>query len=345
MRIIIDAMGGDNAPGEIVAGVLRAARMADMELVLVGRGAEVLEALKEKGVTNLPKGMEIANAEDVVDMHDDPATVIRKRRDSSLVVGLRMLADGKGDAFISAGSTGAVLTAATLIVKRIPGIRRAALAPVLPTAAGKCVLVDCGANAECTPEFLLQFGCMGSFFAQRTLGIEKPRVGLLNIGAEDSKGTDLQRAAYGMLQRLSERGGIHFIGNIEGRDVMLGGADVVVSDGFSGNILLKSIEGTGKFMSDQLKGLFMRNAGTKLAALLCKQGIRDLKRLMDYREVGGTPFLGITKPIVKAHGSSDALAISNAVRQAAEAVSSGLVAAIEENIDLITVPKELEHHA
>lgn len=343
MRIIIDAMGGDHAPDAMVAGTVRAAKELDAELVLVGRGAEVLQALEQQGITNLPKGLEVANAEDVVDMHDDPATVVRKRRDSSMVVGLRMLSEGKGDAFISAGSTGALLAASTLIVKRIPGIRRAAMAPVIPTAAGRCILIDCGANAECTPEFLQQFACMGSYFAKATLGISEPRVCLLNIGSEDSKGTDLQRETYRLLQELHDAGAIHFCGNIEARDVPLGGADVVVADGFSGNILLKSIEGTAKFMSDQLKKIFMKNGLTKLSALACKSGITDLKRMMDYREVGGTPFLGITKPVIKAHGSSDALAICNAIRQAASVIEADLTSAIEENIGLMTARKEPEH--
>ena len=343
MRIIIDAMGGDLAPHAIVAGTVRAAKELDAELVLVGRGAEVLQALEKQGITNLPKGLEVANADDVVDMHDDPATVVRKRRDSSMVVGLRMLSEDKGDAFISAGSTGALLAAATLIVKRIPGIRRAAMAPILPTAAGRCVLIDCGATADCTPEFLQQFAWMGSYLAKATLGIPEPRVGLLNIGAEDSKGTELQRTAYHMMQELHNAGTIHFIGNIEARDVPLGGADVVVADGFSGNILLKSMEGTAKFMSDQLKKIFMKNAATKVSALFCKSGITDLKRMMDYREVGGTPFVGITKPVIKAHGSSDELAIYNAIRQAAAVVEADLTTAIEEHIAATQVRKEPEH--
>ena len=343
MRIIIDAMGGDHAPQEIVLGALRASKELDAELVLVGRGAEILQALEKQGITNLPKGLEIANAEDVVDMHDDPATVVRKRRDSSMVVGLRMLSEEKGDAFISAGSTGALLAASTLIVKRIPGIRRAAMAPIIPTAAGQCILIDCGANAECTPEFLLQFACMGAFFAKSALGIQEPRVALLNIGTEETKGTELQKKAYTLLEQLGATGAIRFVGNIEARDVPLGGADVVVADGFSGNVLLKSIEGTAKFMSDQLKAIFLRNALTKVGALLCKKGVQDLRRMMDYREVGGTPFLGITKPIIKAHGSSDALAIFNAIRQAIAAVNGGLSEQIENNMDLMTVPKELEH--
>jgi len=333
MRILLDAMGGDHAPEAVIQGAIRASKEFDAELVLVGRGADILEALKRLDIATLPKRMEVANAEDVVDMHDDPSTVVRKRRDSSMVVGLRMVAEGKGDALISAGSTGALLSAATLIVKRIPGIRRAALAPAVPTASGSCVLIDCGASAECTPEFLGQFACMGAQYAIHSLGIAEPRVALLNIGAEDSKGTPLQRDAYTLLTELDGAGLIHFTGNIEARDVPLGGADVVVSDGFSGNVLLKSIEGTALFFSQRLKSVFTQNALTKLSALACRSGLASLKETMDYRTVGGTPLLGISKPVIKAHGSSDELAIFHAVRQAAVAVQSDLAGTIRQNID------------
>lgn len=343
MRIIIDAMGGDHAPDEIVLGAVDAIKDFDAELVLVGRGAAILEALRRKGIENLPKGVEIANAEDVVDMHDDPATVPRKRKESSMVVGLRMVADGQGDAFISAGSTGALLASATLIVKRVPGIRRAAMAPVIPTATGRCILIDCGANAESTPEFLMQFACMGSFFAKAELGLEKPRVALLNIGSEETKGTSLQLETYPMLHKLSDEGVIHFIGNIEARDVPLGGADVVVADGFAGNVLLKGIEGTAKLMSSFMKDMFKKNPMTKIGALLCKDGIRHIKDTMDYRQVGGTPLLGIMKPVIKAHGSSDALAIYHAVRQAVGAVKADMATQIAEHIAQMTLPKEPEH--
>lgn len=343
MRIIIDAMGGDNAPDEIVLGAVNAARDFDAELVLVGRGAAILEALRRKGITNLPKGVEIANAEDVVDMHDDPATVPRKRKDSSMVVGLRMVADGQGDAFISAGSTGALLTSSTLIIKRVPGIRRAAMAPVIPTATGRCILIDCGANAESTPEFLLQFACMGTFFARAELGMEKPRVGLLNIGTEDTKGGPLQQGTYPMLQKLSDEGVIHFIGNVEARDVPLGGADVVVTDGFSGNVLLKGIEGTAKLMSMFMKDMFKQNLLTKVGALFCKKGINRIKTTMDYRQVGGTPLLGIMKPVIKAHGSSDALATYHAVRQAIGAVKADMATQISAHMSQMTLPKEPDH--
>ena len=257
MKIILDAMGGDHAPEAPVLGAFDAAKAWGTEITLVGRGEEILEVMKKHGIADLPEGVEIAHADDVVDMHDDPASIIHKRKNSSMVLGLRMLAEGKGDAFISAGSTGALLTGATLIVKRVRGIRRAAMAPAMPTkTGGKTVICDCGANAECTPEFLLQFGLVGSAYAKNVLGIEDPRVGLLNIGTEDSKGANLQKEAYALLKDAADKGLIHFTGNVEARGVPLGEVDVVVCDGFSGNVLLKSIEGTAMFMGSLLKRIF-----------------------------------------------------------------------------------------
>ena len=261
-----------------------------------------------------------------------------------MVVGLRMLAEGGGDAFVSAGSTGALLTAATLVVKRIRGIRRAAMGPVIPTKAGTgAVLIDCGANAECTPEFLLQFAFMGSYYAQKALKIAQPRVALLNIGAEDSKGGALQKETFALLKKAGDAGYLNFIGNVEARDVPLGGADVVVADGFSGNVLLKGIEGTALFMSSMVKDIFKKNLLTKLAALLCMSGIKRMKTKLDYRETGGTLLLGISKPVVKAHGSSDERAIYSAIRQAVQAVEAGFTEDIRQNVEKMTVPKELEY--
>lgn len=321
MRILIDAMGGDNAPNAIVQGAIDAAKEFDVQIVLVGQGAAILKSLSSLGLDTLPKGVEVANADDVVDMHDDPATVVRARKDSSMVVGLRMLANGEGDAFISAGSTGALLTAATLVVKRVKGIRRAALCPELPTD-NKALLIDCGANAECTPEFLLQFAFLGSLYAKKVQGKATPTVGLLNIGAEDTKGTALHKEVYGLLEKAHEQGLVNFTGNVEARDVPLGAVDVVVADGFSGNILLKTMEGTATFMAGMMKSMFKKNILTKVAALICNDGIKSFKKRMDYREVGGTMMLGITKPVIKAHGSSDARAIRSAVKQAMEVAGS-----------------------
>lgn len=333
MKIILDAMGGDNAPQAPVLGAIEAVKRYNADIILVGRGQEILEVLKKNGLDTLPEGVEIAHADDVVDMHDDPATVIHKRKNSSMIIGLKMLADGKGDAFVSAGSTGALLTGATLLVKRVRGIRRAAMAPAMPTKAGtKVIICDCGANAECTPEFLLQFGLVASAYSKFTLGVENPRVGLLNIGSEDSKGTQLQRDAYALLKDASDRGLLNFTGNVEARDVPLGAVDVVVCDGFSGNILIKSIEGTAMFMGSMLKRMFKKNLGSKLGYLLCKSGVQDMMKLLDYREIGGTQFLGIKKPVIKAHGASDALAFRNAVKQAMTAAEGDFTAQLEKNL-------------
>lgn len=333
MKIILDAMGGDNAPQAPVLGAIEAVKRYNADIILVGRGQEILEVLKKNGLDTLPEGVEIAHADDVVDMHDDPATVIHRRKNSSMIIGLKMLADGKGDAFVSAGSTGALLTGATLLVKRVRGIRRAAMAPAMPTKAGtKVIICDCGANAECTPEFLLQFGLVASAYSKFTLGVENPRVGLLNIGSEDSKGTQLQKDAYALLKDASDRGLLNFTGNVEARDVPLGAVDVVVCDGFSGNILIKSIEGTAMFMGSMLKRMFKKNLGSKLGYLLCKSGVQDMMKLLDYREIGGTQFLGIKKPVIKAHGSSDALAFRNAVKQAMTAAEGDFTAQLEKNL-------------
>ena len=333
MKIILDAMGGDHAPQAPVLGAIEAAKLYGSQITLVGRGEEILNVLKQNGIATLPQGVEIANAEDVVDMHDDPANVIRKKPGSSMVVGLKMLAEGQGEAFISAGSTGALLTGATLIVKRVKGIRRAAMGPAMPNkAGGKTVILDCGANAECTPEFLLQFGLVGSLHAKAAYGIENPRVGLLNNGTEESKGTPLQKEAYGLLKQASDKGLINFVGNVEARDVPLGAVDVVVCDGFAGNVLLKSIEGTAMFMGSLVSKMFKKNMISKLAAAMVMKDIKSFKKLLDYREIGGTQFLGIQKPVIKAHGSSDAVAFRNAIRQAEEAASHSFSQQLEEGL-------------
>ena len=337
MKIILDAMGGDHAPEAPVLGALDAAKSFGTQITLVGRGEEILGVMRKHGIETLPEGMEIANADDVVDMHDDPGSVIHKRKNSSMVVGLKMLADGQGDAFVSAGSTGALLTGATLIVKRVKGIRRAAMGPAFPNkAGGKTVICDCGANAECTPEFLLQFGLVGSLFAKKSLGVENPKVGLLNIGTEDSKGTPLQKEAYAKLQKAHEQGLLNFVGNVEARDVPLGAVDVVVCDGFSGNVLLKSIEGTAMYMGSLMKHkIFKRNIFSKIGYLLCKQGVDEVMSLLDYRTIGGTQFLGIKKPVIKAHSSSDALAFRNALHQAEEAAKADFCVELEQALAMV----------
>ena len=340
MKIIVDAMGGDNAPLEIVRGALDANR--NHGIILVGRTAEVLKAVEACGQKSLPAGVEIKDAKEVVEIADDPAMAFKQKPDSSLTVGLNLLKDGAGDAFVSAGSTGALLSGATLVVKRIRGIRRAAMGPQIPTAGGRAVLCDCGANAECTPEYLLQFAYLGSYYAQRVMGIEKPRVGLLNIGAEEEKGDTLRHETYALLKEAGEAGRIHFIGNVEANEAMMGTADVIVTDGFTGNVMLKTMEGVGKFLLKSLKEMFLSSTKTKLAAGLVKGDLGQMKKLLDPSEVGGTPFLGIQKPVIKAHGGSNARAIENAVLRAKEYAESGFIADIQANIEHMRVQPGME---
>jgi glycerol-3-phosphate acyltransferase PlsX len=320
-----------------VLGGLQAHKEYGVDITLVGRGEDILSVLKENGVDRLPEGVEIAHASEVVEICDNPANAFREKKDSSLTVGLTMLKNGEGDAFVSAGSTGAILSAATLLVKRIRGIRRAALAPVIPTGNGGAVLIACGANAECSPEYLLQFAYMGAYYAETVLKRPEPRVGLLNIGAEPSKGTDLQRETYIRLEQAAKDGRINFVGNVEAREAVEGAVDVIVSDGYSGNIFLKTIEGSAKFLMKQIKGIFMKNLLTKIAALIVKGEVGKLKKMMSADEVGGTALLGISKTVIKAHGSSGDYAIKNAVRQAMQMAKSGIVESIEENIDYMRV--------
>lgn len=334
MRIIVDAMGGDNAPLEIVRGAINAAKARpELEIVLVGRENEVNAAAAQCG--GLVKNVSIQNATEVIDMHDDPATAFKTKKDSSVTVGLNLVKSGEGDAFVSAGSTGALLSAGTLLIKRVRGIRRAAMAPILPTATGKMVLIDCGANAECSVEYLVQFAYLGSFYASRALGMEKPRVGLLNIGAEDTKGDQLRIDTYKALREAGDAGHLNFIGNIEAKDAIKGGCDVLVADGFSGNVLLKTVEGMGSFLGKEIKGMFLKSFTTKIAALLMKSGIAAFKDKLDPDTIGGTPFLGLTRPVIKAHGSSGARAIENAIYQAVMAAEGNMAADIEANIDLM----------
>ena len=320
MRILVDAMGGDLAPDEIVKGAVHAQQELGAEIVLVGQRAAIETCLR-----NEQAELEIIDASEVITMDDDPSTATRRKKDASMTVALNLLRDGKGDAVVSAGSTGALLTGATLIVKRIHGIRRAALAPVLPNGDAGVMLIDCGANADCTPEYLLQFAYMGSYYARTMLGIAAPRVGLLSNGTEDHKGAQLQHETFPLLKAADAAGRIRFIGNVEASQVFNGDVDVVVTDGFTGNVLLK--------------GIFMKNFKTKMAALAIKDEFKALKASLDPNEVGGTAMLGISKPVIKAHGSSDARAIYNAIRQAISFVDSGIIDDITANISYMRVDK------
>ncbi len=332
MKIIIDAMGGDNAPAGIVEGAVLAAKEHNVDILLVGIEEQVRACLKDCGAENDPR-ITVRNATEVIDMHDEPSKAVRVKRDASMTVALNLLAAGEGDAVVSAGSTGALLTGATLIAKRIRGIRRAALAPVLPNEHKGVVLIDCGANVECTPEYLLQFAYMGSFYSKNILGCENPRVALLNNGTEDSKGGELQKGAYALLRSAHEEGRINFAGNTEAREVFSGDVDVLVTDGFSGNVLLKGIEGTARYLMVKMKEAMLSTTKSKIGAALVAGEVRKLKKLFDTDEIGGTAMLGISKPVIKAHGSAGAKAISSAVRQAKQFIDSGVIGEIEKNIE------------
>jgi len=320
-------MGGDNAPDEIVLGSIAAVNECNLEVTLVGKGEEILRVIASNGLKELPAGIEVVNASEVIEIEDDPATSIRDKKDSSLCVGLTLLRDGRGDAFVSAGSTGALLSGATLIVKRIRGVRRAALAPFIPNKKSGFVLIDCGANAECTPEYLLQFAYMGSFYMEDVLKVKSPRIGLLNNGVEATKGTPLQQETYALL-KSSE---LNFVGNVEAKDAMAGACDVLVSDGFTGNVFLKAVEGAASMIMSELKGVFYSSVLTKLAAAMMKSKLNDLKEKMNPDSIGGTALLGISKPVIKAHGSSNANAFKNAVIHAAKEAEAGVASRLQEN--------------
>lgn len=336
MKIIVDAMGGDNAPLSAVKGAIYARERIGTDVVLVGRAEEVKSCFEGE----IPDGIEIVDAREVISMHDDPSTATRKKKDSSMTVALTMLKNGEGDAVVSAGSTGALLTGATLITKRIKGIRRAAMAPVFPSMEKGFMLMDCGANAECTPEYLLQFAYMGSFYAERIMGIKQPRVALLNNGAEETKGGQLQQTAYKLLSEAKAGGRLNFVGNIEGSTMFMGGADVVVTDGFSGNIALKTTEGAAKLLFKELKGALKKNWRNKLAAAILQKDIKKIAKKLDPNEVGGTPMLGIAKPVIKAHGSSNDEAMFAAIRQAVSFADSGVIEDVIRNIDYMKIGEE-----
>ncbi|HJB68472.1 MAG TPA: phosphate acyltransferase PlsX [Candidatus Fournierella excrementigallinarum] len=327
MKIILDAMGGDNAPAEILKGAAAAtAAWPDVEILAVGDAEKIAACVKENAIEM--KNIEIVNATEVIEMCDEPARAVRSKKDSSMVVGLRMLAEGKGDAFVSAGSTGALHVGASLIVRTVKGVKRPALATVIP---GKTpfLLLDCGANVECRASMLEAFGVMGSVYMNKVMGLEQPRVALVNNGAEESKGTPVYVEAH---QLLKHNKAIHFVGNIEPRDIPAGAADVVVADGFTGNVVLKLTEGLAKYFGSKLKEMFKKSLGTKVGYLLLKGGVADFKKSMDADEYGGAPLLGTRRPVIKAHGSSNARAIQNAIRQAKACVENDLCGVMAESL-------------
>ena len=324
MRIIVDVMGGDKAPEETVKGVIAAASELDVDFTVVGNREEIERIFDENGFD--AGRVEIVHTSTVITMEDNPMCVTRGKQDSSMSVGLKLLADGKGDAFVSTGNTGALFTGATLIVRKVKGIQRAGIGSVLP-CENPVLLLDTGANVTVNDEILEQFAIMGSAYMKMMFGLTSPRVGLLNNGTEECKGTELQQAAYKRLLASSE---INFIGNVEGSALPFGVCDVLVTDGFTGNILLKTVEGVAKLIMKKIKNAFVSTPVTKLAALTMKPQLGAMKKELDPSEHGGAPIIGISKPVIKAHGSSDAKAFKNAIRQAVAYANSGAVTELAE---------------
>lgn len=326
MKIIIDAMGGDNAPSQPVRGAVQAVREFGCHIMLVGDEAVVRRELETAGGYDLiGNAIEIVHAPQVLTMEDDPFDVLRKKRNSSMTLALRKLANGEGDALVSAGNTGALFTGATAIVRAFRGVRRAAIATVLPFSR-PLLLLDSGANATVTAEYLEQFAYMGEVYMRGVMHIPSPQVGLLNNGTEEHKGPPVYAECYQLLKNSD----LDFVGNIEGKDIPKGKCDVLVADGFAGNVTLKLIEGMTKFLMKRIKAMFFANMATKMSAVLFKKQFDDMKREFDTSEYGGAPFLGISRPVIKAHGSSDARAIKNAVRQSIAYLESGISEEIAE---------------
>lgn len=325
IKLIIDAMGGDNAPGAIVDGAVSSLeKFSDIELILTGKKAEIEQILGGKANPRLS----IIDCSEVIENCESPTEAIRKKPDSSLVVGFNLLRDGRGDALISAGSTGAVIAGGTLIVRRAKGIKRPALAPVMPNGKSGVLLIDCGANVDSKPQFLAQFGVMGSVYMEKVAGVKNPKVGLINNGAEAQKGNELTKEAYKLLSVAP----INFIGNVEGRDILTA-CDVAVCDGFTGNVVMKFMEGVGGALMAMLKEELMGSLQCKIGAKLAMPAFRAFRAKTDYTEYGGAPLLGTKAPVIKAHGSSNAKAIFSTIRQAREFVISGVLDSINAEIE------------
>lgn len=337
MKIILDAMGGDNAPYEIIKGaVLALNRYDDFELICTGKRELIQEELKKYTYTN--ERLEIVDAQEIIEMAESPVDAIKHKKESSMVKGFNLLAQGKGDVFITAGSTGAVVAGSMLIVRRIKGVKRPALAPVLPTMEGGVLLIDCGANVDCKPSYLAQFGVMGSVYMKHVMGIEKPRVALVNNGAEEEKGNMLTKAAFKHLQKAP----LNFVGNVEPRYIMNGQYDVVVCDGFVGNVVLKHTEGVAETLFKMLKRELKSSFLTKMGTLLAMGAFKNFKKRMDASEYGGALLLGVNGGVIKAHGSSDAKTICSTIRQAREFVSGHVVDVIKEEISKVKFDDEID---
>ena len=328
MKIVLDAMGGDNAPDATIKGAVKAINKIKSEVILVGKEEIIRNKFKEfygKEMEEISDRFKIKNATETIEMCDIPTHAIKRKKDSSMVVGFKMLKEDEGDVFISAGNSGALLTGATLLVGRIKGIDRPAMAGILPSYKSRLLLIDSGSNTNCKPINLLQFAQMGTIYLRNTFGIEKPAVGLLNIGTEETKGNELVRESYNLLKEKSEELDINFIGNVEGRDAFSGKVDVLVSDGFTGNVFLKTAEGIGKLVKRNLTESFTKNIFSKISYLFARKPIKELTKSMDYKSYGGALFLGVKKPVVKAHGSSDERLFEYTIIQAEKFVENKAV--------------------
>lgn len=329
MRIIVDAFGGDNAPEQILLGCAQARQELGVDILLTGDKARLEACAKELNLQQELTAMEILPCGQTLTMEDEPTSVIREKSDSSMAVGLRALAEGKGDAFASAGNSGALVVGATTIVKRVRGVKRVAFAPIMPKSQGFFMLIDGGANVDCRPEMLLQFGLMGSAYMKSVMGIENPRVGLANVGTEEHKGDQLRQESLALLRDCPE---IHFVGNVEARDIPYDGADVIVADGFTGNMILKLYEGVAMALMDKIKGVFMGSVKSRLAAAMVYNDLKKMKKELDYNEYGGAPIMGCAKPVFKIHGSAKASTVKSALRLTRDYAQSGIIAQIGEAV-------------
>lgn len=346
MVILLDAMGGDNAPEATIKGAVAAINQINAEVLLIGQEDVILAKIKEyygkDKIEDISPRLKIYNATETIEMEDVPTVAIKNKKDSSMVVGFRLLKEGKGDVFISAGNSGALLTGATLLVGRIKGVDRPALAGILPAYKGRLVLMDCGSNTNCKPVNLLQFAQMTHIYLKNTLGIKDPKIGLLNIGTEETKGNDLTKESYQLLKQKAPEYGINFIGNIEGRDAFSGEVDAIITDGFTGNIFLKAVEGLGKLVKRSLSDSLKKNFLSILGAIPCMPAINRFAKMVDYKEYGGALFLGVKKPVVKAHGSSDAKLFEFTLKQAEQFVNNKVVDIMIEEFEKTNSIKETE---
>ena len=328
MKILLDAMGGDNAPDANIKGAVKAINQIKAEVILIGKQEVIENRIRElfgKTINEISPRLSIKNATETIEMTDGPTDSIKHKKDSSMVVGFNMLKNGEGDVFISAGNSGALLAGATLLVGRIKGIDRPAMAGILPSYKSRLVLIDSGANTNCKPINLLQFAQMASIYIRNTFGVEHPKIGLLNIGTEETKGNELTKESYKLLKEKSEELNINFIGNVEGRDAFSGKIDAIVTDGFTGNVFLKAIEGLGKFVKKSLKENLAGTLLAKIAAIPSLPSIKKFAKSMDYKTYGGALFLGVKKPVVKAHGSSDEKLFEYTIKQAEAFVNNKTV--------------------